>query len=209
MDIFHHIRLDSINLSIFLVVAENAAKLLAGGSAVIASWVLSKKYGKGAKGRAKVIRNGSFSVATPTKRNNKIARFLLNKEKMNDINVAVNKYLAEEKPFLRQKYSLKALATDVNIPLHYLSAFINHYHKMHFNDFINGYRVNHSKEMMINGECDHKTLEAISFESGFSNRNTFTSAFKKETGQSPSEFLRVVRKNLGAVHTHTSKGLGT
>jgi YesN/AraC family two-component response regulator len=99
------------------------------------------------------------------------------------------------KPFLQQKYSLRNLARDVNIPPHYLSAFINHYHKMHFNDFINRYRVAHSKEMIMNGECKHKTLEAISFESGFSNRNTFTSAFKKETGQSPSQFLRKIAKN--------------
>jgi YesN/AraC family two-component response regulator len=195
MDIFHHIRLDSGYLSIFLIVAENAAKLLAGGSAMIASWVLSKKYGKVAKGRGKIIRDGSFVTGAQEKQKSKIVRFLQNQEKINHIDTAVNKFLSENKPFLRQKYSLKALSIDVNVPLHYLSAFINHHHKMHFNDFINSYRVAHSREMILNGECEFKTLEAISFESGFSNRNTFTSAFKKETGQSPSEFLRQMKKS--------------
>ena len=194
MDVLNHINLHNEYLSISLIVAENAAKLLAGGSAMIASWVLAKKYGKAAKTQGKIIRNGAFSKSADTKRNKRISRFLLDDEKMNDINTAVNKVLAEEKPFLRQKYSLKALAIDVDVPLHYLSAFINHQYKMHFNDFINGHRVTHSKEMIINGECEHKTLEAISFESGFSNRNTFTSAFKKETGQSPSEFLRAIKR---------------
>jgi len=47
--------------------------------------------------------------------------------------------------------------------------------------------------MIINGEWKQKTLEAIASEAGFNNRNTFTAAFKKETGKSPSEYLKEVK----------------
>ena len=65
-----------------------------------------------------------------------------------------------------------------------VSAFINFQYKMRFPDFINSHRVHHSKQMIIDGESKRQKLAAISFESGFSNRNTFTKAFNKETGQS-------------------------
>jgi AraC-like DNA-binding protein len=47
--------------------------------------------------------------------------------------------------------------------------------------------------MIINGEWERKTLEAIASEAGFNNRNTFTTAFKKETGLSPFEYLKEVK----------------
>jgi AraC-like DNA-binding protein len=185
------------SLSIFLLVADNAAMLLAGGSALIVSLAISRKYKKNlsAKNPLKIAGSGPYSKNGHTKKTDKIGRFFPNQEKINQTSFLINEFLVKNKPFLQQKYALRNLARDVNIPLHYLSAFINHYHKMHFNDFINRYRVAHSKEMIMNGECKYKTLEAISFESGFSNRNTFTSAFKKETSQSPSQFLREIIKN--------------
>ena len=47
----------------------------------------------------------------------------------------------------------------------------------------------------MNGEWKYKTLEAIASEAGFNNRNTFTAAFKKEAGESPSEFLKRIKKD--------------
>jgi len=102
----------------------------------------------------------------------------------------LNDLLSTEKPFLRHGYSLKQLADDIDISLHYLSAFINQHYAVNFNDFINRYRIFHCIEKLINGEWKQKKLEAISDESGFSNRNTFRMAFKKVTGLSPSEYLR-------------------
>jgi AraC-like DNA-binding protein len=75
-----------------------------------------------------------------------------------------------------------------------LSAFNNKHYKMNFNDFINEYRVAYCKEKLLNGECKHKKLEAIAGESGFNNRNTFTSAFKRVTGMNPSDFLRNMKR---------------
>jgi len=95
---------------------------------------------------------------------------------------------------LQHGYSLRQLSDETRIPLHHLSAFINKHYRMNFNDFINEYRVAHCKEKLLNGECKHKKLEAIAGESGFNNRNTFTSAFKRVTGMNPSDFLRNMKR---------------
>ena len=116
----------------------------------------------------------------------------ISEEKSIQMNAAIKEVLESKKPFLQQRYSLKELAIDTQIPLHHLSAFINHYCQMNFNDFINEYRVQYSQEKMRNHECTYKKLETIAKESGFNNRNTFTAAFKKVTGQTPSQFLKQV-----------------
>ncbi len=105
-------------------------------------------------------------------------------------------YMEEKKPYLQHGYSLKQLSWDINVSLPQLSAFINQHYHMHFNDLINNYRVNHCKAKILHGEWKHKKLEAIASESGFNNRNTFTSAFKKITGMNPSKYLKKIKENI-------------
>jgi AraC-like DNA-binding protein len=64
---------------------------------------------------------------------------------------------------------------------------------MNFNDFINEYRIIFSIDKLLKKEWMYKKLETIANESGFNNRNTFISAFKKVTGVKPSEFLKDIK----------------
>lgn len=120
---------------------------------------------------------------------------LLTEERVEQINEAVTKLLKDKKPFLQQRYSLKDLSEDTQIPLHQLSAYINKHCGKNFNDFINEYRVYYCREKILNQECRSKKLEAVAEESGFNNRNTFAIAFKKVTGVNPSQFLKTVKAN--------------
>ena len=122
----------------------------------------------------------------------------LNDEKIAKMNHLIKTFLVEKQPFLQHGYSLKQLAEDTHLPLHLLSAFINKYYKVNFNDFIIEYRVNYCKVKILNDEWKYKKLEAIAEESGFSNRNTFTAAFKRVTGLNPSEFLKVIKEQQAA-----------
>ena len=45
------------------------------------------------------------------------------------------------------------------------------------------------KKLISEGKAEELTLEAIGIQSGFTNRNTFFTAFKKVEGVSPSAFL--------------------
>ena len=184
------------NSSIMFVVANRIAMSVACVYVVIALMTLLKNRRRVLVGPAqlKIAGNGLYSITEPEKKDDKIGR-VLNEEKLSHFNSLINQFLLEKKPFLQQKYSLNKLASDVHIPVNYLSAFINRYHKMNYSDFINRYRVSQCKEMIMNGEWKQKTLEAIASEAGFNNRNTFTAAFKKETGQSPSEFLKGLKKD--------------
>jgi AraC-like DNA-binding protein len=96
----------------------------------------------------------------------------------------------EDKVFLTQGYSVYDLAKDSGIPHYLLSQFINQNLGVSFPDFINKARVIHSCELLEKAKAENYTLEAIGQLSGFSNRNSFSSAFKKVTGKSPSVYLK-------------------
>ena len=122
----------------------------------------------------------------------------LNSDLVLKIKNSLREFFSLEQPYLKPGYTLRQLAEDLNIPLHQLSAFINQYYGVHFNDFINEYRINHFKVKIINEEWRQKKIEAIAEESGFSNRNTFTVAFKKITGLNPSEYIKNMRGSHSA-----------
>jgi AraC-like DNA-binding protein len=118
----------------------------------------------------------------------------LSQERMREMAVTIKEYFIKTRPFLQHGYSLRMLSDETHIPLHHLSAFINQFYKMNFNDFINEYRILSCIDKLLKKEWEFKKLEAIAEESGFNNRNTFTSAFKKATGLNPSEFLKYIKQ---------------
>ncbi|HEX5024255.1 MAG TPA: helix-turn-helix domain-containing protein, partial [Agriterribacter sp.] len=124
-----------------------------------------------------------------------VGSVVLSKSQVEKIHEAIKNSLETRKSFLQKGYNLKQLSEDTCIPIHHLSAFINQFYSTHFNHLINEYRVRHCEGKIRNGEWKSKTLEAIAEESGFNNRNTFTSSFKKVTGCNPSGFLQTVKQH--------------
>jgi len=121
----------------------------------------------------------------------------MSQERTAEIEENIRNHFSRNKPFLKHSYSLRMLSEEIHLPLHQLSAFINSYFKMNFNDFVNEYRILSCIEKLLKKEWEFKKLESIAEESGFNNRNTFTSAFKKATGLNPSEFIKYIK--LGKV----------
>jgi len=124
-----------------------------------------------------------------------IGSVVLTGSQVEKIHLAVKDSLETKKSFLQKGYNLRQLSEDTSIPLHHLSAFINQFYNTHFNHLINEHRVRYCEDKIQNGEWRSKTLEAIAEESGFNNRNTFTSSFKKVTGFNPSAFLQSVKQH--------------
>lgn len=114
----------------------------------------------------------------------------LTAEKIAIISVEIEKTLAGQKAFLKPGYSLRDLSFDTGIQPHVLSIIINQVHRYSFSDLISMYRIKHACEIIRAGDARKLTLEALAQNCGFRNRNSFTTAFKKHTGQTPSSFLR-------------------
>jgi AraC-like DNA-binding protein len=113
------------------------------------------------------------------------------------IQLMINKvehYMTESKPYLNKQYNIHSLSEEVGIPVYQLSPIINQHYQSNFNAWVNTYRVNHFIELCKKQKRDVLTLAAIAEESGFNNRSTFISAFKKVTGSTPGNYLKELSK---------------
>ncbi|HJS54951.1 MAG TPA: AraC family transcriptional regulator [Chitinophagaceae bacterium] len=94
------------------------------------------------------------------------------------------------RPFLQRGYCLKDMADDLQIPVHQLSAFLNQVLRMHFNEYMNKYRISYSLELINTNFKGRPDLNQLAKNCGFNTRSAFTSAFKKFTGQPPFEYIK-------------------
>ncbi len=95
-----------------------------------------------------------------------------------------------EKPFIDPELSLRSLAKQLNIHHNHLSWLLNDGFSKNFNEFVNQYRIGHFKTIAKEPGNAKLTIMALAFDSGFNSKTVFNSYFKKETGQTPKEFLK-------------------
>src|SRR5439155_27331821 len=91
--------------------------------------------------------------------------------------------------------SLPKLAAKLALPTHHLSQIINARLNQNFFDFINSYRVEEAKQMLLDPAKKHYSLLVISEEVGFNSKSAFNTAFKKQTSLTPSEFRKLSNGN--------------
>jgi AraC-like DNA-binding protein len=96
--------------------------------------------------------------------------------------------MTDEKPFLDAKLTLNQLAKKIGSNEKYLSLFLNSKYEMNFASYINSYRIEEAKQLLVQKETANYTIETIANMAGFYSKSTFNTAFKKATGSTPSEF---------------------
>ena len=100
-----------------------------------------------------------------------------------------------EKPYLDGDLTLQNLAKALAISPHHLSQTINEQLNQNFFDFINTYRIEEAKRLLLDSAKKHYSILAISEEVGFNSKSAFNTAFKKHVKMTPSEFRKVVDSN--------------
>jgi AraC-like DNA-binding protein len=119
----------------------------------------------------------------------------LTEEKISEIESLVLNHFEKNKPYLTLQYSLSQAASELNLPVQYISRYINIRENENFNDFVNRYRIIHCQKLLEQEYYRKLKLESLAKECGFNNRNTFTSAFKKFAGTTPSKFIQAKYPN--------------
>ena len=120
----------------------------------------------------------------------------VDEEKLRIIYNKTVELIDQEKFYLNKNLKLSDLSKELSCNERMVSRSINLYGNGNFNKFINSFRVEHSKEILVGGNFDHYTIEAIAEESGFANKVSFYNAFKIETGMSPTQFRALKQSNL-------------
>lgn len=109
-------------------------------------------------------------------------------QKLEEIKTAIDQGLEKHILFLKPGVTITELSKEIGFPVYQVTRCITHYTGMSFIDFINQKRIEYCAQKLDSGEWNHYKVEAISYKCGFNNRNSFTNAFKKFKGVSPSEY---------------------
>lgn len=97
----------------------------------------------------------------------------------------------KEKVFLDENLSIVTIAQRLNTNRNVVSKIVNTRFKKNFAALLNEYRIKEAIRM-LNDETNKKyTMQAISEMCGYKNRQVFYVAFKKETGVTPTEFVKM------------------
>ncbi|MDO6601003.1 helix-turn-helix transcriptional regulator [Tenacibaculum sp. 1_MG-2023] len=94
----------------------------------------------------------------------------------------------DENLFLEPNLSLADVSLKLKITQRNLSELIRDESDKNFNQFVNHYRVEEAKKLLLDTSNDHLNMLGIAFDSGFSSKATFYSVFKKHTLQTPKLF---------------------
>ncbi|WP_051887248.1 helix-turn-helix domain-containing protein [Chryseobacterium piperi] len=82
------------------------------------------------------------------------------------------------------------LSDIIQIDAHQLSYLLNTGFNENFFHFVNKYRVQHAKELLLDDSQKKLSMVGIAFESGFNSKTAFNTIFKKMTQMTPSEFKK-------------------
>ncbi len=93
---------------------------------------------------------------------------------------------ADPEFYTDNQLDLSTLCQQISEAPHYVSQVITQDLKTSFYDLINSHRVKIAKQLLVSK--GQSTILEVLTESGFNSKSTFNTAFKKQTGMTPSQF---------------------
>ena len=114
----------------------------------------------------------------------------------------------EQLMILEKKYndpdvSIKDLADEMGVLPKHLSQVINEDFQQNFFDYINRFRIEEAKDLLINYPSSAINVLEILYKTGFNSKTSFNLAFKKYTGHTPTSYRRLhskVKDRVKSVH---------
>lgn len=114
-----------------------------------------------------------------------ISEYSISPELTKEFLAKLNNYIETDKPYLEYDISLSEMASATGISSRNLSYLINKEFGKNFYEFINGYRIEEAKKLLVAGTIP---IKEVMFESGFSNKATFNTIFRKYLNTTPTQY---------------------
>lgn len=112
-----------------------------------------------------------------------------------ELTIRILRVMETSKEIYSTEFTVDRLAELAGSRYKLVSQVINETYGVNFSSFLNEYRIKEAcRQMSDHDHYGHLTIEAISLGVGFKSRASFINAFKKFTGLTPSQFLKMAHK---------------
>ncbi len=132
---------------------------------------------------------GLIIWGTETPEPKKYSSSSLSGKKISEIKERLNEIMKEEKLFRDPAITLSLVSSRLNISREHLSQVINSEFGCNFNDYVNRFRIEDAKILLREDGKKLQILEIV-YVTGFNNKTSFNSSFKKLTGMTPTEYRK-------------------
>jgi len=119
----------------------------------------------------------------------KYAKSGLSDEASESLYAKLTQVITDDQVYKQQELSIGDFAEMLETHPNYLSQVINEKTGKSFYDFINSYRVEDFKKLIADPKNKQFTLLTLAYQSGFNSKSSFNRYFKKQTGQTPTQYL--------------------
>lgn len=122
----------------------------------------------------------------PKKNGDKYAKSSLTEDRKRQILQKLEVFGREENYYLDNTLTMSDLAKKLGASPHHLSQVINEELGQSYGEYINQLRIAQAKVLLL--DQPNVKIEEIAEQAGFNSKSTFNTAFKKLTGQTPSQY---------------------
>jgi len=102
----------------------------------------------------------------------------------------ITDYMSSQQPWRNSDLTIQLLSDQLKIPKHHITQTINSQSGKNFYQFVNEYRLEAVKTMLVDATFDHWSILGIALECGFNSKSSFNTFFKQQTGVTPSVFRK-------------------
>lgn len=113
---------------------------------------------------------------------------LMTKQQAIDLLRVVKKHIEDSRCYVNDKLTIVDLAEAIHIHPKRISFAINSIKGIHFNRYINFFRVGYAKVLLKSKSMQKLSIEGIGMQAGFHSKSTFYSAFKRFEGMTPAKY---------------------
>ncbi len=115
-------------------------------------------------------------------------RKLVRPKLMDKLKDAIEDLLVHQKKYRDAQYNAHQLAAELDTNVRYISAVIRVRHHTNYNTYVNRLRVEEAMMLLTDPRYANLNIEYIAKMVGFSNRQSFYTAFQKFVGTTPRAY---------------------
>ncbi len=134
----------------------------------------------------KIFDRSAINIINPPIKNDSIAKPDKGKDLVNLEKIKL--YVQQKEHFSNPKLNLLIVSHNTSISQRNVSRLINNYLDINFNQFINQYRIDEAKQLLLDKNYQHYNILGISDIVGFNSKTSFYNSFKQIVGMTPQQY---------------------